>query len=68
MGDELNTSRLREAIAATIYQNCSGHSWNAASPTERALFLTGANLAIGLVLDAVERSLSEDNALPRRLN
>jgi hypothetical protein len=58
MDDGLNASALREAIAATMYQNCIGRSWHAASPIERQLFLTGANQAIGMVMDALERTLA----------
>ena len=40
-----------------MYQNRYGRPWSAAPVAERRLFLTGANAAILLVVEAIERSV-----------
>jgi hypothetical protein len=52
-----DTSLLREKVAATFFRMCMGRSWTGASPLERSVFLTAANQAIALVVDAIDNSL-----------
>jgi isopentenyl diphosphate isomerase/L-lactate dehydrogenase-like FMN-dependent dehydrogenase len=54
---DVDASYLRETVAAVIYQRCRGKPWNAASADERCLFLTSANAAILVVVDAIDQNL-----------
>lgn len=60
MQANLDIPQLRESIASAMYENCTGASWSAAPPMQRALFLTSANVAIRLVLEAFEDFLGQD--------